>query len=301
MGFTDAQIKDLSAKLSAKHVRTREEGGKVLSYLEGWHLLARSQSDIWFRALGPRNRRISLCMGRGLQTTANAVPISRVFELRFAQTGQSSSVKAVGPAMEAARTPGEAHEFALKQAETDATKRAISTFGNVFGLALYDKDQKGVRHTRAKPSVRENPATWVLFGAIDNPISNYNDPVAFCSALREQLEAITDADALMSFWARNQDTVTKLRSLLPGLKTEKGQHYGEILSALYTNRLQAFAAEKQTDANGLETARPTNEVVDNVNVDKKQTTSPRTFKPSRKQAMHRPLLKGPLRRRDKAH
>ena len=37
-----------------------------------------------------------------------------------------------------------AHEIALKAAETDATKRALATFGNPFGLALYDKDQKGV-------------------------------------------------------------------------------------------------------------------------------------------------------------
>ena len=37
-----------------------------------------------------------------------------------------------------------AHEIALKAAETDATKRALATFGNPFGLALYDKDQRGV-------------------------------------------------------------------------------------------------------------------------------------------------------------
>lgn len=300
MGFTDAQIKDLSAKLSAKHVRTREEGGKVLSYLEGWHLLAEANRIFGFEHWD-RETVESRCVWEG--AADNRKCCSYIARVRIKVRADRTIIvrEGCGAGNGSGATPGEAHEFALKQAETDATKRAISTFGNVFGLALYDKDQKGVRHTRAKPSVRENPATWVLFGAIDNPISNYNDPVAFCSALREQLEAITDADALMSFWARNQDTVTKLRSLLPGLKTEKGQHYGEILSALYTNRLQAFAAEKQTDANGLETARPTNEVVDNVNVDKKQTTSPRTFKPSRKQAMHRPLLKGPLRRRDKAH
>jgi hypothetical protein len=31
---------------------------------------------------------------------------------------------------------GEAHEIALKAAETDATKRALTTFGKPFGLAL---------------------------------------------------------------------------------------------------------------------------------------------------------------------
>ncbi|MCZ6609439.1 MAG: Rad52/Rad22 family DNA repair protein, partial [Alphaproteobacteria bacterium] len=42
-------------------------------------------------------------------------------------------------------TPGEAHESAFKQPETVAMKRALVTFGNPFGLALYDKEQNGVR------------------------------------------------------------------------------------------------------------------------------------------------------------
>lgn len=33
------------------------------------------------------------------------------------------------------------HESAIKEAETDALKRAMRTFGNTFGLALYEKDK----------------------------------------------------------------------------------------------------------------------------------------------------------------
>ena len=46
-------------------------------------------------------------------------------------------------------TPGESHELALKAAETDATKRALATFGNPFGLALYDRELAGVRNRKA--------------------------------------------------------------------------------------------------------------------------------------------------------
>jgi len=35
-------------------------------------------------------------------------------------------------------------DAALKEAETDATKRALMSFGNAFGLALYDKQQRQV-------------------------------------------------------------------------------------------------------------------------------------------------------------
>ena len=39
-------------------------------------------------------------------------------------------------------SPGEVHDIALKAAETDATKRALATFGRPFGLELYRKDKK---------------------------------------------------------------------------------------------------------------------------------------------------------------
>ena len=44
---------------------------------------------------------------------------------------------------------GKAQESALKEAETEATKRGLVTFGNLFGVALYDNAQAGVQRTRA--------------------------------------------------------------------------------------------------------------------------------------------------------
>ena len=48
---------------------------------------------------------------------------------------------------------GLARESALKEAETDATKRALMTFGNPFGLALYDKQQRQVSNAAAATTV----------------------------------------------------------------------------------------------------------------------------------------------------
>ena len=39
---------------------------------------------------------------------------------------------------------GLAHESAIKEAVTDALKRALRSFGNPFGLALYDKSRENV-------------------------------------------------------------------------------------------------------------------------------------------------------------
>ncbi|MEE9301958.1 MAG: Rad52/Rad22 family DNA repair protein, partial [Alphaproteobacteria bacterium] len=43
----------LEAKLSTKHVKTREEGEVTLSYIEGWHVIAEANRifgyDAWDR------------------------------------------------------------------------------------------------------------------------------------------------------------------------------------------------------------------------------------------------------------
>ena len=54
-------------------------------------------------------------------------------------------------------------------------------------------------------------------------------------------ERLSDAASATAFWKRNQDTVAELRKMLPQLKTEKGQHYAEILGSLFTKRLRQFA------------------------------------------------------------
>ena len=59
-------------------------------------------------------------------------------------------------------SPGDVHDIALKAAETDATKRALATFGKPFGLELYRKD-KGASvqtlptHQRASASPPTQP------------------------------------------------------------------------------------------------------------------------------------------------
>lgn len=48
---------------------------------------------------------------------------------------------AVGMGVAKKDNEADAHESAYKEAETDALKRALRTFGNTFGLALYEKDK----------------------------------------------------------------------------------------------------------------------------------------------------------------
>ena len=88
-------------------------------------------------------------------------------------------------------------------------KRALTTFGNPFGLALYDKEQKGVRPQRRQIDSRE--IIWALYDELGERQDEYGDPAAYCSAARAYLERVTTADKLMAFWKWNRDTVAELR------------------------------------------------------------------------------------------
>jgi DNA recombination protein Rad52 len=149
MAFTDEQREALTAKLRYRHVRTRASNGTPISYVEGWHVIAEANRifgyDCWDRqTLSPRclwretQRGETTCFyAAKVRITVRAGDAMIVREGIGTGTGRSSAAEA-------------AHEIALKAAETDATKRALATFGNPFGLALYDKEQRGVtrRHTR---------------------------------------------------------------------------------------------------------------------------------------------------------
>ena len=53
MAFTDTQVRQLKAKLDAKHVKTRNANGADLHYVEGWHVIAEANRifgyDAWDR------------------------------------------------------------------------------------------------------------------------------------------------------------------------------------------------------------------------------------------------------------
>ena len=100
-----------------------------------------------------------------------------------------------------AATTGEAHELALKSAETDATKRALSTFGNPFGLALYDRELNGVRNRKAL--VPEMPNAWTLLSATGQPQQKCDSPKIFLAQLREAMSKAPTIEDLFAVWEQN--------------------------------------------------------------------------------------------------
>ena len=153
--FSTEQITALSAPLDRAKVRQREQGRSSVSYLEGWQVIAEANRIFGFdgwqretvalrcvnqseRTIGARGTSRDQRPGWGVTYTA------RVRITVGESTGAQLIREGCGAGHGIDTDLGQAHESALKEAETDAMKRALMTFGNPFGLALYDKQQREV-------------------------------------------------------------------------------------------------------------------------------------------------------------
>ncbi len=189
--FSEPQVKALSSKLSAKHVRTRQLCGMTLSYIEGWHAIAEANRIFGYDAWD-RQTMTMKCVWEGLWRNRNACSYIARVRVRVRAGDAEICREGCGSGHGSGATPGEAHESAIKEAETDAMKRALTTFGNPFGLALYDKEQQNVRGRRQKRDnngTTAHPITWIVLSAEGEYLSAHEDPIDCCKALRQLLEA----------------------------------------------------------------------------------------------------------------
>src|SRR6476620_987842 len=212
MALSDTQVRQLKAKLDTKHVKTRNANGTDLHYVEGWHVIAEANRifgyDAWDRRTLASNCVWSGASGQlyAAAYTAKVRVSVRAGDIIIVREGS-------GTGEGAAPTPGQAHELALKSAETDATKRALATFGNPFGLALYDREQAGVRKTRgATPSSGETlqSGPWVLRSSTGKPVSSHDTAKSFIEALKQDMTEAHDIELLYDVLEQNIETLRVL-------------------------------------------------------------------------------------------
>jgi DNA recombination protein Rad52 len=212
MPFTDAQIRQLKAKLDPKHIRTRESGGATLHYIEGWHAIAEANRIFGFDGWD-RETVSGTCVWSGRSGTDHAAVYAAKVRISV-RAGANLIVREGSGTGEAnGRSPGQAHELALKAAETDATKRALATFGNSFGLALYDRDRSRVKKPSRRRSAPSEGAPWVLRSSNGELGSTHETPREFAEALMRALEGSKSIEELSALWAENAGTVRSLHRL----------------------------------------------------------------------------------------
>jgi hypothetical protein len=162
-----------------------------VSYLEGWQVIAEANRIFGFdgwdrltlsaRCVAEHERPI----GRDRKSGWGVTYTARV-RITVAAGHRTLIREGSGAGHGIDADKGLAHESALKEAETDATKRALMTFGNPFGLALYDKQQRQVSSSAAAspepvPTGAKQPITQVA----DAPLQ----PAAI-NRLQERIKAL---------------------------------------------------------------------------------------------------------------
>ena len=157
-GFSPEQLAALSAPLDRANVRQREQGRSRVSYMEGWQVIAEANRIFGFD--GWQRQTIAVrCVAQAERTIGRdqkpgwGVTYTARVRVTVTAGGLPPLIREGSGAGHGIDVDlGQAHESALKEAETDAMKRALMTFGNPFGLALYDKQQMEVTSSAGESS-----------------------------------------------------------------------------------------------------------------------------------------------------
>ena len=139
MGFSDRQTRMLGRNVPARNIRSRINAGKEFAYIEGWYALSQANRIFGFDGWNRETVEVKCVLARESRGNFTAVYSARV---RISVRADDAMIIRDGHGTGEAHgsSAGEVHDRALKAAETDATKRALVTFGKAFGLALYSGD-----------------------------------------------------------------------------------------------------------------------------------------------------------------
>jgi hypothetical protein len=152
MGFSAKQLQALRRNLDGKHIRTREANGRELSYIEGWFAISQANRIFGFDGWSRETVDSRCVLARENRGTFIAVYVAKV-RITVQAAGVIVIREGHGSGEGRGTSPGEVHDIALKAAETDATKRALATFGKPFGLELYRQSRSPERVMLDNPNI----------------------------------------------------------------------------------------------------------------------------------------------------
>ena len=210
MNLTREQYDILLRPLASHRVSQRAQGGKQLSYLEAWDVKAHLIRVFGFAGWSADVLSAELAFEdkdeKGRWNVGYKVVMRRRIhgDDPLVMGDATYTEAAVGSAINGSR--GDAHDMAIKTAESDALKRAAINLGTQFGLSLYDNGnrQDVIGHTLKPPYVGMSdvlaPITDTLL-----PVPTLDDPVQTVDRgdldpLLEEIKAASTEDALKGVW-----------------------------------------------------------------------------------------------------
>jgi hypothetical protein len=190
MGFSAKQIRALKRRPDHRHVRTKEFHGRSLSYLEGWFTLSEANRIFGYDGWSRETVETRCIFARENHGSFLAIYAAKV-RLTVVADGNNLIREGHGTAEARGDSLGQVHDIALKAAETDATKRALITFGAPFGLDLYQSAKPENSHRSAAHRTTEVGRSWAShpddITPIPRPSSYYGRaPDQITEALRNE-------------------------------------------------------------------------------------------------------------------
>ncbi len=136
----------LNAKLDISNVKPAKKFGPKGDYVEGWFAIAEANRIFGFGGWSYDVVAVTCVSERPRDIGQNPPKpgwgVTYTAQVRVTVEGITREDVGAGHGYDV--DCGLAHESAIKEAVTDALKRALRTFGNPFGLALYDKSRENV-------------------------------------------------------------------------------------------------------------------------------------------------------------
>ena len=167
MEFNEQQTQQLSQPINPDNVSFREGGGGLkLAYVESWHVIQEANRIFGFGGWSSETIEARL-VSEGKDNYGNSI-FSYIAKVRVTVGNVIREGYGSGHGRGGKMSDGEKHESAIKEAESDARKRAFMQFGSQFGLSLYDKEQNWAKQkpqnqnlVSEHPSVTEMALKWI--------------------------------------------------------------------------------------------------------------------------------------------
>ena len=269
-GLGRSQIKKLVGELNHRHIRQRQVEGKTISYIEGWFAIAEANAIFGFDGW---DRETLLAERLFEQTRFQETICAYTARVRIRAHAGAREVcrNGTGTGFATAGLRANAHEKALKAAETDATKRSLATFGNRFGLALYNKDRGGLPQQTAPA---QNRPQFSLRAHNSEVVADGISPEAFCGALRQLIEITGSLHQLEELREANKQSLLRMQRECPRLVSGKGAHFAMVIDRLFAARLDSLQdrSDKPEIPSDKGSAIPAHSDSVPVNIDKSQLT-----------------------------